>query len=58
MLPMRMWKSPKKIMGRGLSAEDIAHIIGEKGVYDSRAIGMKDAADPEELKRIRKRFLA
>ena len=34
---------------RGLSAEDIAHIIGEK-VYDSRAIGMKDAADPEELK--------
>ena len=35
--------------GRGLSAEDIAHIIGEK-VYDSRAIGMKDAADPEELK--------
>ena len=26
--------------GRGLSAEDIAHIIGEK-VYDSRAIGMK-----------------
>lgn len=35
--------------GRGLSTEDIAHIIGEK-VYDSRAIGMKDAKDPEELK--------
>lgn len=35
--------------GRGISPEDIAHIIGEK-VYDSRAIGMKDAADPETLK--------
>lgn len=35
--------------GRGLSAEDVAHIIGEK-VYDSRSIGMKDAVDPEELK--------
>lgn len=35
--------------GRGISAEDIAHIIGEK-IYDSRAIGMKDAVDPEELK--------
>ncbi|WP_294480165.1 DUF5113 domain-containing protein [uncultured Bacteroides sp.] len=35
--------------GRGISAEDVAHIIDDK-VYDSRAIGMKDAADPEELK--------
>lgn len=35
--------------GRGISAEDVAHIIEDK-VYDSRAIGMKDAADPEELK--------
>lgn len=35
--------------GRGISAEDISHIIGEK-VYDSRAIGMKEATDPEELK--------
>lgn len=35
--------------GRGISAEDIAHIIGEK-VYDSRAIGMKDAEDAEVLK--------
>ena len=35
--------------GRGISKEDVAHIIGEK-VYDSRMIGMKDAADPEVLK--------
>lgn len=35
--------------GRGISAEDVAHIIEDK-VYDSRAIGMKDAVDPEELK--------
>ena len=35
--------------GRGLSEEDVAHIIGEK-VYDSRVIGMKNAADPEVLK--------
>ena len=35
--------------GRGISEEDVAHIIGEK-VYDSRVIGMKNAADPEVLK--------
>ena len=35
--------------GRGISEEDVAHIIGEK-VYDSRVIGMKSAADPEVLK--------
>lgn len=35
--------------GRGISAEDVAHIIGDK-VYDSRVIGMKDATDPEVLK--------
>lgn len=35
--------------GRGLSKEDVAHIIGEK-VYDSRMIGMKNATDPEVLK--------
>ena len=35
--------------GRGISKEDVAHIIGEK-VYDSRVIGMKNAADPEVLK--------
>lgn len=29
--------------GRGISEEDVAHIIGEK-VYDSRVIGMKNAA--------------
>lgn len=34
---------------RGISEEDVAHIIGEK-VYDSRVIGMKNAADPEVLK--------
>ena len=34
--------------GCGLSEEDVAHIIGEK-VYDSKAIGMNDAADREEL---------
>ena len=35
--------------GRGISEEDVAHIIGEK-VYDSRVIGMKNAADAEVLK--------
>ena len=35
--------------GRGISEEDVAHIIGEN-VYDSRVIGMKNAADPEVLK--------
>ena len=35
--------------GRGISEEDVAHIIGEK-VYDSRVIGMKNTADPEVLK--------
>lgn len=35
--------------GRGISEEDVAHIIGEK-VYDSRVIGMKNATDPEVLK--------
>lgn len=35
--------------GRGISKEDVAHIIGEK-VYDSRVIGMKNATDPEVLK--------
>ena len=35
--------------GRGISEEDMARIIGEK-VYDSRVIGMKNAADPEVLK--------
>ena len=35
--------------GRGISEEDVAHIIGEK-VYDSRVNGMKNAADPEVLK--------
>lgn len=36
--------------GCGLSAEDVAHIIGEK-VYDSKSIGMNDAADREELRK-------
>ncbi len=35
--------------GRGISAEDVAQIIGEK-VYDSRVIGMKNATDAEVLK--------
>lgn len=35
--------------GRGLSAEDVLRIIGEK-VYDSHAIGMKDAEDAEQLR--------
>ena len=35
--------------GRGISAEDVAQIIGEK-VYDSRVIGMKNAMDADELK--------
>lgn len=34
---------------RGISAEDVAQIIGEK-VYDSRVIGMKNATDADELK--------
>ncbi|MDE6348475.1 MAG: DUF5113 domain-containing protein, partial [Bacteroides sp.] len=36
--------------GCGLSPEDVARIVGEK-VYDSRTIGMNDAADREELKK-------
>lgn len=36
--------------GRGLSPEDVARIIGEK-VYDSQAIGMKDAVDIDVLKK-------
>lgn len=36
--------------GCGLSAEDVAHIVGEK-VYDSKAIGMNDATDREELRK-------
>lgn len=36
--------------GRGLSQEDIQHIIGEK-VYNSGEIGMKDATDAGELKK-------
>lgn len=35
--------------GRGISAEDVVQIIGEK-VYDSRVIGMKNAMDADELK--------
>ena len=35
--------------GRGISAADVAQIIGEK-VYDSRVIGMKNATDADELK--------
>lgn len=35
--------------GRGLSAEDIDRIIGEK-VYDSQSIGMKDNLNVDELK--------
>lgn len=35
--------------GRGISAEDVAHIVEDK-VYDSSVIGMKDADDPDELK--------
>lgn len=35
--------------GRGISAEDVAQIIGEK-VYDSRVIGMKNTTDADELK--------
>ena len=35
--------------GRGISAEDVAQIIGER-VYDSRVIGMKNATDADELK--------
>lgn len=36
--------------GRGLSPEDVAHIIGEK-IYDSKAIGMNDAPNREELRK-------
>lgn len=36
--------------GYGLSAEDVAHIVGEK-VYDSKSIGMNDASDKEELRK-------
>ena len=36
--------------GCGLSLEDVAHIVGEK-VYDSKAIGMNDAPDKEELRK-------
>lgn len=36
--------------GCGLSPEDVACIVGEK-VYDSKAIGMNDASDKEELKK-------
>lgn len=36
--------------GRGISKEDVACIIGEK-VYDSRVIGIKNADNPEELKK-------
>lgn len=36
--------------GCGLSAEDVARIVGEK-VYDSKAIGMNDAPDKEELRK-------
>lgn len=36
--------------GCGLSAEDVCRIIGEK-VYDSKEIGMTDAADREELRK-------
>lgn len=35
--------------GPGLSAGDVAHIVGEK-VYDSRLIGMKDTSQPEVLR--------
>lgn len=36
--------------GCGLSEEDVARIIEEK-IYDSKAIGMNDAIDQEELKK-------
>lgn len=36
--------------GRGLSAEDVARIVGEK-VYDSKAIGMNSTDDKEELRK-------
>ncbi|WP_071146312.1 DUF5113 domain-containing protein [Bacteroides ihuae] len=35
--------------GSGLSAADVARILGEK-VYDSRIIGLDNTANPEELK--------
>ena len=36
--------------GCGLSAEDVARIVGEK-VYDSKAIGMNNTTDREELQK-------
>lgn len=36
--------------GCGLSAEEVTRIVGEK-VYDSKAIGMNDAIDREELRK-------
>lgn len=36
--------------GCGLSAEDVKHIVGEK-VYDSKAIGMSDTTDWEEMRK-------
>lgn len=36
--------------GRGLSEEDVTHIIGEK-LYNSQEIGMLNAADREELRK-------
>ena len=36
--------------GCGLSPENVARIVGEK-VYDSKAIGMSDAPDKEELRK-------
>ncbi len=36
--------------GCGLSPEDVARIVGEK-VYDSKAMGMSDAPDKEELRK-------
>ena len=40
-----LWRITEEVFPK----EDVAHIIGEK-VYDSRVIGMKNAADPEVLK--------
>ncbi|MEG2593669.1 MAG: DUF5113 domain-containing protein [Bacteroides sp.] len=36
--------------GQGFSQEDVTRILGEK-VYDPQAIGMKDAPDPERLRK-------
>lgn len=38
--------------GIGLSSEDVARILGEK-VYDSKAIGMHDAANQDELRKLK-----